>query len=412
MAEQEAPQANLQDQDDIFMLEDEEDDPNLFGLVIKHTLEWPSLTVQWLPPANSNITTDHNLDGRQILLGTHTSGNNSNYLIRACVYRHQQNIEADAIHGHSNGGPIVNVEDYKVRITQKINHAGKVNRARYMPQNPVIIATKTVSGQIHVFDYTMYPSTPPISQQSSPCLRLAGHSAEGKGLAWSTSKEGYLLSGSDDARICLWDTANANGSRRGILRPLQTFQAHSAGRIIRPVRDVAWHSDSDALFGSAGDDGQLLIWDHRALTGPTQTVKVNEEGINCLAFEPLNKELVAVGCAEERILVLYDLRQLSQPLHKFLTDESTGEVYHVEWDPNCATKLASAEEDAVKVWDLTRIDTQKPDRPHEPLVTYADHSFRIPDLAWNEMAEGMIASIDNENSLRIWQIGESFYNHS
>lgn len=32
----------------------------------------------------------------------------------------------------------------KIEIIQKINHDGEVNRARYMPQNPFIIATKTV----------------------------------------------------------------------------------------------------------------------------------------------------------------------------------------------------------------------------------------------------------------------------
>jgi len=33
----------------------------------------------------------------------------------------------------------------KIEIEIKINHEGEVNRARYMPQNPCIIATKTPS---------------------------------------------------------------------------------------------------------------------------------------------------------------------------------------------------------------------------------------------------------------------------
>lgn len=32
----------------------------------------------------------------------------------------------------------------KVQVVQQINHAGEVNRARVMPQNSFIIATKTV----------------------------------------------------------------------------------------------------------------------------------------------------------------------------------------------------------------------------------------------------------------------------
>lgn len=35
-----------------------------------------------------------------------------------------------------------------------------MNRARYMPQNPCIIATKTPSSDVLVFDYTKHPSKP------------------------------------------------------------------------------------------------------------------------------------------------------------------------------------------------------------------------------------------------------------
>ncbi|KAI5079820.1 hypothetical protein GOP47_0005299 [Adiantum capillus-veneris] len=80
------------------------------------------------------------------------------------------------------------------------------------------------------------------------------------------------------------------------------------------VTDVGWNSDSDELFGSVGNDGQL-IWDHCASTEPTQTVKVN-----CLAFEPVNKELVVVGFGDGT-LALHDLRHLSQPLHELLTHD-------------------------------------------------------------------------------------------
>lgn len=93
----------------------------------------------------------------------------------------------------------------QVQIIQQINHDGEVNRARYMPQNQFIIATKTVSAEVYVFDYSKHPSKPPLDGACSPDLRLRGHSTEGYGLSWSTFKEGHLLSGSDDAQICLWD---------------------------------------------------------------------------------------------------------------------------------------------------------------------------------------------------------------
>lgn len=42
----------------------------------------------------------------------------------------------------------------KIEIEQRINHHGEVNRARAMPQNPTIIATKTVTSDVYIFDYT------------------------------------------------------------------------------------------------------------------------------------------------------------------------------------------------------------------------------------------------------------------
>ena len=52
----------------------------------------------------------------------------------------------------------------KIEIEIKINHEGEVNRARYMPQNPCVIATKTPSSDVLVFDYTKHPSKPGISE--------------------------------------------------------------------------------------------------------------------------------------------------------------------------------------------------------------------------------------------------------
>ena len=102
-----------------------------------------------------------------------------------------------------------------MQIVQQINHDGEVNRARYMPQNSFIIATKTVSAEVYVFDYSKHPSKPPLDGACNPDLRLKGHNSEGYGLSWSIFKEGHLLSGSDDAQICLWDI-KANSKNKSL----------------------------------------------------------------------------------------------------------------------------------------------------------------------------------------------------
>jgi len=76
----------------------------------------------------------------------------------------------------------------KIDVQIRINHEGEVNRARYMPQNPHIIGTKTPSSDVLIFDYTKHPSTPDATAGCNPELRLKGHSKEGYGLSWNQLK--------------------------------------------------------------------------------------------------------------------------------------------------------------------------------------------------------------------------------
>lgn len=82
-----------------------------------------------------------------------------------------------------------------------------------MPQNSFLIATKTISAEVYVFDYSKHPSKP-TDNTCNPDLRLQGHKTEGYGLAWSPFMDGHLISGSDDATICLWDIQGLHSSQK------------------------------------------------------------------------------------------------------------------------------------------------------------------------------------------------------
>lgn len=107
-----------------------------------------------------------------------------------------------------------------------------------MPQNPFIIATKTVSAEVYVFDYSKHPSKPPLDGACSPDLRLRGHTTEGYGLSWSKFKQGHLLSGSDDAQICLWDI-NATPKNKA-LEATQIFKVHCSTCAINLKQAHVW----------------------------------------------------------------------------------------------------------------------------------------------------------------------------
>jgi WD40 repeat protein len=131
----------------------------------------------------------------------------------------------------------------KIEIEIKINHEGEVNRARYMPQNPCVIATKTPSSEVLVFDYTKHPSKPDASGECHPDLRLRGHQKEGYGLSWNPNLNGNLLSASDDHTICLWDINMAPKENR-IVDAKTVFTGHTAvvevSSFKRGSRPVRW----------------------------------------------------------------------------------------------------------------------------------------------------------------------------
>ena len=67
----------------------------------------------------------------------------------------------------------------RIRVVQTINHDGEVNRARYMPQNPDLIATKTVRGDVYVFDRSKHETNAPKNGGCKPNIVLKGQTMEG-----------------------------------------------------------------------------------------------------------------------------------------------------------------------------------------------------------------------------------------
>ncbi|MBZ3884770.1 Histone-binding protein RBBP4 [Sciurus carolinensis] len=258
--------------------------PFLYDLVMTHALEWPSLTAQWLPDVTRcNQTRRKRFQHSSTCPGTHTS-DEQNHLVIASVQLCNDDAQFDASHYDSEKGEFGGFGSVsgKIEIEIKINHEGEVNRARYMPQNPCIIATKTPSSDVLVFDYTKHPSKPDPSGECNPDLRLRGHQKEGYGLSWNPNLSGHLLSASDDHTICLWDISAV--PKEGKVVDVKTiFTGHTA-----VVEDVSWHLLHESLFGSVADDQKLMIWDTRSnnTSKPSHSVDAHTAEVNCLSFNP------------------------------------------------------------------------------------------------------------------------------
>ncbi|KAK9797399.1 hypothetical protein WJX73_003950 [Symbiochloris irregularis] len=378
--------------------------PFLYDLVITHALEWPSLTVQWLPDRTD-------IEGRyskqHLILGTHTSEGEQNYLMKAEVHLPLADAETEAKAYDDERGEVGGFGAIagKVQVVQQMNHHGEVNRARHMPQNPYMIATKTVTADVFVFDFTKHPSKP-SGTECRPDLRLTGHQMEGYGLAWSPLEEGHLLSGSDDAQICLWDIQGASNPATNSVAAISTFRHHAG-----VVEDVAWHQKQKTVFGSVGDDHKLVIWDTRR-PSMTSCTEFHTAEVNCIGFNPFSEFILATGSAD-KLVALHDLRNLHRPLHVF--EHHAEEVFQIGWSPKCETILASCGADRrLMVWDLSRIGADQAaedveDGPPELLFIHGGHTSKVSDFAWSPSDDWVVASVAEDNILQIWQMAENIY---
>ncbi|KAG7221797.1 hypothetical protein INR49_017063 [Caranx melampygus] len=411
--------------------------PFLYDLVMTHALEWPSLTVQWLPDVRRPEGKDYAV--HRLVLGTHTS-DEQNHLVIASVQVPNDDAQFDASHYDSEKGEFGGFGSVsgKIEIEIKINHEGEVNRARYMPQNPFIIATKTPTSDVLVFDYTKHPPKPDPSGECSPDLRLKGHQKEGYGLSWNPNLSGNLLSASDDHTICLWDIGS--GPKEGKVVDAKTiFTGHTA-----VVEDVSWHLLHESLFGSVADDQKLMI----------HSVDAHTAEVNCLSFNPYSEFILATGSADKTV-ALWDLRNLKLKLHSFESHKDeifqyfnvNCPVHQVQWSPHNETILASSGTDRrLNVWDLrvrlsqgqsgmfkvehhsglkshccflvflsSKIGEEQSaedaeDGPPELLFIHGGHTAKISDFSWNPNEPWIICSVSEDNIMQVWQMAENIYN--
>jgi histone-binding protein RBBP4 len=276
-----------------------------------------------------------------------------------------------------------------------------------MPQMPNIIATMTVSGEIHVFDYHKHP-TKPVDGEARPQLKLKGHEKEGYGMSWNPNKKGYLLSGSDDNIIYIWDLESYDMSQQGeIVEPLYEFKEHDS-----VVEDVCWHKTDENTFGSVSDDKQLKIWDIRTKDSAVYNVHAHTDEILSLDFSPFDQNLI-ITCSVDKSIKLWDLRNLKDIVHTFNGHKE--EVNCIKFSPHHSSLFASGSCDRrIILWDMSKIgdeqtEEEKKDGPPELLFLHGGHTGKVSDLDWNKNEKLLLASVAEDNIIQIWNIAREIY---
>lgn len=432
---------NTEDHDDDGDVEDEQlidaeykiwkkNTPYLYDFVMTHSLEWPSLTCQWLP----NTKMLENFEEHNLLVGTHTNGE-QNYLMVASVnlpkdekvvqdngdgenapvatfsaanYDEEKNEVGGYGHAPSGSSAVG-----KIEVRMKIKHDGEVNRARYMPQNHFIVASRGPNPEIYIWDLSKHSSFPDDATAPTPQGVCVGHRGEGYGLCWSQHNAGSLVTCSEDKTVCLWDVNDVIGgkSENGHqMKPVSVFKGHT-----EVVEDVDWHHRDMNLVGSVGDDRSIRIWDIRkdnATESAHRILNAHDADINSIAFNPVNEFLLATGSSDKTV-ALWDMRNLKCRIQTL--QGHNDQVYNVEWAPFNESILASCSSDRrVAIWDLSRIGMEQTpedaeDGPPELLFIHGGHTSKISDISFNRNKEWTVASVSEDNVLQVWNMAEEIY---
>ncbi|OII71290.1 uncharacterized protein cubi_01765 [Cryptosporidium ubiquitum] len=442
--------------------------PYLYDTMLSYTLEWPTLTIDWLP--NSYKSVDGSYSVHKIIYGTHTSDQEPNYLIIAEVHisdleenEDLMNVESFAEYSYNPDNTNMNTVQFEVKA--KLNHPEEVNKALHMPEHPFVIASRVVNGDILVFDYSKHESFP-TDDLVHPQLLLKGHSKEGYAMDWGNGvSNNYLISGGSDNIINLWDFNNntygiLNSSARNhfnypnkinvdsqesyelsppILKPIKSISWHNS-----VVNDLKWHPSDPSIFGSVSDDGTFSIWDLRSLSENSPNLfRKTESGINTLSFNQFVPTMVSTGNLDG-IVQIWDIRNTKEELFS-LNFHSEKPIICMEWSkwsPNIL--ITGGVDNKVIVWDLYKNHSYKENDtsyscnndeninnnnqinedhikahsqqdssdPNAVFIHYG-HTAPITSISWNPNEHGdplLIASASEDNTIQFWQFSDTFLN--
>ncbi|XP_071729453.1 WD-40 repeat-containing protein MSI4-like [Rutidosis leptorrhynchoides] len=91
---------------------------------------------------------------------------------------------------------------------------------------------------------------------TNPIMKVEkAHNADVHCVDWNPHDENYILTGSADHSVCMFDRRNLTCD--GVGSPVHKFEDHKA-----PVLCVQWCPDKSSVFGSSAEDGCVNIWDY------------------------------------------------------------------------------------------------------------------------------------------------------
>jgi len=345
--------------------------PHLYDLMYTQTLKWPTPSIQWFPEVQR---VENQKSVQRLLTTTFSNGLEKEQLLISQI-SFPDTVDEDSL----------NNADIDFKITQSIPLSSDANRCLYCPLATNIIACRTESSDVLIYDYTEHPS---FNSSKAPDAVLKGHTDGGFAVDWNHMIFGQLVTGGRDKMVNVFDINN------GIL-----FSKSYHSQI---VNDVSYSRHNPNVFCSVSDDLRIAVNDTRNITSTVTLEKAHLRSIECCTFSPFKSELLATGSSDS-VIKVWDIRSLETPLFVLRGHKDT--LITLKWSPHYESLLASCSRDRrVIIWDLNKTDSCSGDQSPETLFIHGGHTNLVDDVDWNPCEPMEIASVSCDNVLQVWKI--------
>jgi len=387
--------------------------PLLYDIFLGCTLEWPALSISWLP--------DEPNENCRLVFGSHTDGSASNEVVIAelgCAA--DRTIDAnpwrqwqlDGLGDTEGFGCSAADGSSPLCAVVRLNHPTEVNRVAPCPHRGQLIATKAATGDVHLFNYKAERSETDFSPDVT--LHSPGGNVDGFALCWCPLEKSSLASGSNDGRLCIWDVEASTLSAKGSRSPVNNFTVEGA------VCDVSFSRFQPSVLCSVGDNKKLSLWDIRAGSksqAPRRCVQVSDDEVLSVDWSYHNEHWLATTGKDRKVHV-WDSRFFEKPLHSL--NGHHADAVCVRWAPFREKLLGSCSADSrLILWDLEPKEglpepddepgDDEDDKAPELLFAHGGHTMGVSDFSWNSVDDYLICSVAEDNELEIWKASSVFY---